>query len=351
MDLSQVYRFRLDWITSFVAVAQYGGFSAAAAALYRSQPRISIHVAELERALGVRLFDRSVHPAVLTPEGRAILPHAKAVLAHVQELCDGAASDGTARGEVRLAIYPSAAAFLLPELLVELRRLHPHVKLVLREGPTMALSELVLTGEADLAIRPVLPPVSTEKLAHKALWQEPLVAVVGSRHPFAGQDGVELDALAGMPLITIGEGEEQASSQFETNLVFEQAGLSPHVVFRSNQPQTLIALVRRGLGIGVTNSLAMTTSNLDGVRLVPIADAHCQREVALWWRTDQPRSVAATAVHEVVCGLPAPHGAAGQTHTMAPSSSSGGPPFIRTTRVRKPAMKQTTPTTTNQLGT
>jgi DNA-binding transcriptional LysR family regulator len=351
MDLSQVSRFRLDWITSFVAVAQYGGFSAAATALYRSQPRISIHVAELERALGVRLFDRSVHPAVLTPEGRAILPHARAVVAHVQELCDGAASDGTARGDVRLAIYPSAAAFLLPELLLELRRRHPHVKLVLREGPTVTLSEMLMTGEADLAVRPVLPPVPTDKLTHQTLWQEPLVAVVGSRHPLASRDGVELHALAGMSLITIGEGEEQASSQFETNLVFDQAGLSPHVVFRSNQPQTLVALVRRGLGIGVTNSLAMTTSNLDGVRLVPITDAHCPREVALWWRTDQPRSVAATAMHDMICGLPAPEGATGQAHTMAPSSSSGGPPFIRTTRVRKPAMKQTTPTTTNQLGT
>lgn len=348
MDLTQVYRFRLDWITSFVAVAQHGGFSAAAAALYRSQPRISIHVAELERALGVRLFDRSVHPAVLTPEGRAILPHAKAVLAHVQDLCDGAASDGTARGEVRLAIYPSAAAYLLPELLLELRQAHPHVKLALREGPTMALDGLLLAGDADLAIRPVMPPVGGDKLAHQVLWQEPLVAVVAGRHPLAGQPHVELDELAGMHLITIGEGEDQASSQFETNLVFEQAGLSPHVVFRSNQPQTLVALVRRGLGIGVTNSLAMTTSNLDGVRLVPIADSHCQREVALWWRTDRPRSLATSAVHDVVCGLPVPPVI---DQTIAPSSSSGGPPFMRTTRMRKPLMKATTPTKANQVGT
>ncbi|WP_084678036.1 LysR family transcriptional regulator [Actinopolymorpha alba] len=348
MDLAQIYRFRLDWIASFVAVARYGGFSAAAAALYRSQPRVSIHVAELERALGVKLFDRSVHPAVLTPEGRAALPHAEAVLHHVHELCNGAAADGSVRGDVRLAIYPSAAAFLIPDLLVELRQAHPHVKLALREGPTMALDELLLAGEADLAVRPVLPPVGSEKLAHAVLWHEPLVAVVGQRHPLATQTFVELDELAGMALITIGEGEEQASSQFETNLVFEQAGLSPQVVFRTNQPQTLVALVRRGLGIGVTNGLAMTTSNLDGVRLVRIADAHCEREVALWWRTDQSRSLAVSAVHEIICGLPEPSLAA---QTMAPSSSSGGPPFMRSTNARKPPMKATTPSSANHAGT
>lgn len=347
MDLSQIHRFRLDWITSFVAVARHGGFSAAAAALYRSQPRISIHVAELERVLGVRLFDRSVHPIVLTPEGRALLPHAEAVLLHVQQLCGGTPA-GSARGEVRLAIYPSAAAFLLPDLLVRLGRLYPQVKLGLREGPTVLLDELVLGGGADLAVRPVLPPVEGGKLDHSVLWDEPLVAVVRAHDPLAWQASVELNELAGLPLITIGEGEEEASPQFETNLAFDQAGLSPQVVFRSNQPQTLVALVRRGLGIGVTNALAMTTSNLEGVGLVPIADAHYQRDVALWWRSDQPRSPAVDAVRELIQTLPRPRPPA---QTIAPSSSSGGPPFIRRTSVRNPAMKATTPSTVNQLGT
>jgi DNA-binding transcriptional LysR family regulator len=307
MDLSQLYRYRLDWIASFAAVAEHGGFSAAASALYRSQPRISIHVAELERALGVKLFDRSTHPAVLTPEGRTVLPHARAVLEHVQALCDSAASaGGQVRGEVRLAIYPSASAYLLPELLVSLREAHPAVNLVLREGPTRALDELLLRGEADLAVRPVMPPVSGGRLAHAVMWREPLVAVVGAGHPLASEPFVQLGELADMQLITIGEQEDRTSSQFETNLVFDQAGLTPHVMFRTNQPQTLVALVRRGLGTGVTNCLAMSTSNLTGVRLVPIADTHCQREVALWWRTDETRSPATKAVHDLISSLPTP---------------------------------------------
>lgn len=308
MDLSPLYRYRLDWITSFVAVAQYGGFSAAAAALYRSQPRISIQVAELERALGVKLFDRSMHPAVLTPEGRIVLPHAEAVLRHVQALCnDASPADGAVHGEVRLAIYPSASAFLLPHLYARLRVVHPQIRVVLREGPTIALDELLLSGEADLAVRPVLPSVTGNRLAHSILWREPLVAVVAARDPLAAEAFVQLDELAGMQLITIGADEDHTSSQFETNQAFAQAGLSPQVVFRSNQPQTLIALVRRGLGTGVTNCLAMTTSNLDGVRLVPIADAHCQRETALWWRADQPLSPATAAVHALVAEIPPPH--------------------------------------------
>lgn len=303
-DLAGLYRYRLDWITSFVAVARHGGFSAAAGALYRSQPRISIHVGELERALGVKLFDRSTHPAVLTPEGRTVLPHAEAALAHVQALGDGGGRvDGSVRGEVRLAIYPSASAYLLPDLLAHLRRAHPHVRLVLREGATRALGDLLLSGEADLAVRPVLPPISGGKLARDALWREPLVAVVQADHPLAAESGVALAELSGIDLVTIGEAADPSASQFETHLAFEQAGLTPHVAFQTNQPQTLVALVRRGLGVGVTNELAMTTSNLDGVRLVPLADACCEREVALWWRGDQTRSPAVAAVHDVIASI------------------------------------------------
>ena len=74
MDLTAAYGFRMDWIVSFVAVARHGGFSAAAKATFRSQSRISEHIAELEKALGVQLFDRTTtRPDLLLPERRGAL--------------------------------------------------------------------------------------------------------------------------------------------------------------------------------------------------------------------------------------------------------------------------------------
>ena len=69
MDLAQAYRYRLDWIASFVAVAEYGGFSAAATALYRSQPRISIQIAELELRF-VEIEQRLGEERVVVEEAR-----------------------------------------------------------------------------------------------------------------------------------------------------------------------------------------------------------------------------------------------------------------------------------------
>jgi DNA-binding transcriptional LysR family regulator len=307
MDFRPCFRYRMDWIISFVAVAHHGGFSSAAKALYRSQPRVSSHVADLEQELGTRLLDRSVHPVRLTPEGRALLPHAEEILQRLNVLADLTAEGSrVVRGEVWLGVYPSAAAYLFPQAVRSLQRTHPQVRLVLREGPSIALSSALASGDVDLAIRPVLPLVNDDHVTSIVLWREPLVAVFRRDHPLAASACLRLDQLSALPLVTIGESRDDHARQFETNLAFANAGLSPNIAVQTNQPQTLVSLVRHGLGIGVTNSLAMTTANLDGVGLVPLADARCERVVALWWRTDHPRSPAVEAVRDAICAVPPP---------------------------------------------
>ncbi|WP_166351702.1 LysR family transcriptional regulator [Phytoactinopolyspora limicola] len=306
MNFANAFPYRLDWIVSFVAVARAGGFSAAAKAQHRSQPRISSHIGALERVLGATLFDRSVHPATLTPEGRALLPHAEDILARLAILGEvTGATGGTKRGVVRVGMYPSAAAFLYPPLVRRLRHAAPGVTAVLREGDTLALDTLLADGDIDLAVRPVLPPVRADQLAYRRLWSEPLVAVVPDGHPLSDDEATTLARLVGFPLVTIGE-PDSGERQFETNLAFLQAGLQPNIAFQTNQPQTLAALVRSGLGVGFTNRLAMTTTDHHGLVLVPVTAAHAERQVAVWWHAARPESPATTLVRDVIAVLPPP---------------------------------------------
>jgi DNA-binding transcriptional LysR family regulator len=299
-----VYQYRLEWVGSFVAVAEHGGFSAAAQASYRSQSRVSAHVARLEAALGARLFDRSAHPAALTPEGRAVLPHARAMLDHLGAARAVAAAVQGLTGEVRFGSYPSAAAYLYPRLVARLRERHPGVRVRLREGSTVELAEALARGDADLVVRPVLPEPAARALESRLLWTEPLVAVVADDDPLAGRAAVGLAELARRPLVTVGDGEAgEPRPRFESDLAFARAGVEPRVACQTNQPQTLVSLVRHGVGVGVTNRLAMTTSNLAGVRLVPLAGDVPGRRVAVWWRTGQAGSPVLDAVRDAVCAL------------------------------------------------
>jgi DNA-binding transcriptional LysR family regulator len=306
VDFRSIVNYHVEWIVAFVAVAQHGGFSAAAKALYRSQPRVSNHVAALEQELGVKLFDRSAHPAALTPEGRALLPHAQHILQRFAMLSDLGSEAGLVRGEVRVGTYPSAAAYLFPLAVRRLQRTHPEIRLILREGPSMALGAALATADVDLVVRPVMPLLSDDRMASTVLWREPLVAVVATAHRLAGAPYLRLAQLARFPLVTIGESADGVGRQFEANLAFAQAGLSPTIAFQTNQPQTLVSLVRHGLGVGVTNALAMTTANTDGVALIPLADALCERRVALWWRADDAASMAVETARKAIAAIPGP---------------------------------------------
>jgi DNA-binding transcriptional LysR family regulator len=304
MDWQEAFQYKLDWFTTFVAVAEQGGFSSAAVALHRSQSRISVHVAELERALDIKLFDRSVHPVVLTPEGRALLGPAKNLLSTLSSIGEFGRRSGAElpRAELRLGLYPSAASFLFPLLSRCLSAAHANLRLVLWEGSTVGLEEGLLEGEIDLAVRAVVPPPESSRLSQKLLWREPLVAVVPEKSPFG--DWVTLRALAREPLILIGDAFGRGGSRFEANRAFEEARLVPNVAHQTSEPQTLVALVRHGLGTGLTNALAMHVSNLDGVRLLRVSDTTIDRQVAIFWRTDQfdspARRLVFDAIREVV---------------------------------------------------
>lgn len=73
----------LDWLETFLAVVDRGGFTVASAHVHRSQSRVSAHIAALERELGVRLIDRSHRPAAVTSAGRLFAGHARQILAEV----------------------------------------------------------------------------------------------------------------------------------------------------------------------------------------------------------------------------------------------------------------------------
>ena len=176
----------MDWgsLSAFVAVAERGGFSAAAEQLHLTQPAVSKRIAQLEQVLDVRLFDRLGRQVVLTEAGRLLLPRARQMLAEAdaarRALQDLGQEIG---GRLSLATSHHVGLHRLPALLRRFTALHPKVALDIRFLDSEHAYAQVLQGEVELAVTtlgPTEPPLQAA-----TVWDDPLRFAVAPDHPLA----------------------------------------------------------------------------------------------------------------------------------------------------------------------
>ncbi len=281
----------------FVAVARRRHFTAAAAALHVAQPALSQQIRQLERELGIALFDRTGRRVRLTGAGEAFLVRAERVLAEVDSArTEMAEFAGLVRGRVVVGALPSLAEHQLPALVAGFHARHPGLELVLREENTAELLALVAAGEVDLALvhrgqAPGDTAGPTAPITLEPLFTEPLVAVAAPGHPFAARGPLPLTALRDEPFIL----SKPGSVIRDTILAAcAAAGLAPRVAFESGGQATVRALAAAGLGVAILPRSEAAAGGA-AVAVVDLAPPQLARTVALAWATDRYRPAAADA--------------------------------------------------------
>lgn len=185
MDASAAEGLTLDQLRLFLAVLDSGGFSAASRSLRRAQSAVSYGIANLERQLGVTLFDRSARKPALTPAGEELAAEARAVCAQVDRL--RAKAHGIAEGvEPRLAVAVDHV-FPLPALVAALRAFSetfPTVSLTLHTEVLGAVAEQVASGACSVGIGAAVPrwPEGVER---RPLARVTMLHVAAKAHPLA----------------------------------------------------------------------------------------------------------------------------------------------------------------------
>jgi DNA-binding transcriptional LysR family regulator len=184
----------LDAVRTFVAVADAGQFSEAAAGLSVSQQAVSKRVAALEKDLGVALFTRTPRGAELTVDGQAFLPHARELLRAEER---AAASVRPGRRPLRVDVINTHIA--PARLLRGFHRAHPRTPLeVVRLFDAGAAIEAVRTDVIDASFRAVtLPPRQVpDGIETARVFDEPIELLTGPGHPLAGAAAVPPAQLA-----------------------------------------------------------------------------------------------------------------------------------------------------------
>jgi DNA-binding transcriptional LysR family regulator len=185
-------------LEAFVAVAEEGGFSAAARRLRISQPALSQTINAMERRLGVELFVRSTTGVQSTEAGRALLDEARGILARCDQLLRAMARyTGQGGGVIRLGI-PYELAPAVHRALAKFAASYPDAKVEPRHLPMAEQLAALRSSELDVSLMQQVPP--GPDLDSMLVSREELGVLLSERlaERLAGPDGVRLDGLAGL---------------------------------------------------------------------------------------------------------------------------------------------------------
>ncbi len=280
----------LRHLAALEAVVRTGSFGRAARELGYTQSAVSQQIAQLERIVGQRLFDRPGGPRRVRPTeaGLLLLRHADAIVARLDAArADMAALREGAAGTLRVGIYQSVGARLLPALVRRFSTQWPRVGVHVREESDAAgLLRLLEHGELDLTFADLPLPEGPFEWAE--LLQDPYVLLVSARSDLAELDSAPpLRELAKLPLI--GRRSTGEPERFLAGRVTEL-----NVVFRTDDNGTLAALVAEGLGAAIEPRLVVDPRDR-GVKALPFGPRIPPRTIVLAWHRDRYRSPAAEA--------------------------------------------------------
>lgn len=233
----------------FLAVAEELHFGRAAQRLHMTQPPVTQAIAQLEKTLGVVLFDRTRRRVALTPAGEALLPEVRELLARAQALPVRARAAAAGElGRVRLAFVSTIGFERLPAWVREFRAECPEVALELVEATGDVQLEAFARGEIDAGLMLHSPGFAPPGLERLAVSEEPLVLALPARHPLARAQKLRLaDALA-EPLVIFPRRIVPSLHDAIFGL-YHAAGRAPQVAQEAIQMQTIVNLVWGGLGL------------------------------------------------------------------------------------------------------
>ena len=275
-----------------LAVAEELSFRRAAERCHVSQPALSAQLAELEVALGVRLFERDRRRVLVTAAGHELVGRARRVLLETDDLVESAKRwVDPLSGSLRLGVIPTVSPYLLPSAARALKRELPKLGLHWVEDRTETL--LRALDAALLALEAELGDVEVAVIG-----KDPFVLAAPHGHPLASKTTpVAAGELAGHAVLLLTDGHclrQQASS-------FCERARAEELEFRATSLSTLVQMVAAGAGVTLLPELSLATE-ASRARLVirRFKSPAPHRTLALVWRRRSPLGTALARVAGIV---------------------------------------------------
>jgi len=242
-------------LDTFCRVASLKSFSKAAEDLFLTQPTVSGHILTLEKSLSIRLFDRTGREVRLTKAGEIFYQYALKILASRKELINALSefSQGI-RGELSLGASTIPGEYLLPKLMGDFKKEHPHFAISLRIADTREIVQYVLEGIVEYGLTGA--KLNYSSLHYEKYTEDEIIVVSPPDHSLSRKKRVEMEDLLREPWIIR---EEGSGTQMAVEKMLRKRGKSLkqfHVGMEMGSTSSLKEGVKAGLGLAFISKRA-----------------------------------------------------------------------------------------------
>ena len=280
----------------FKALAHVLHYTQAAAQLHIAQPSLSYSIKELEKELGVKLFEKDSRHIRLTIYGEQFLSYVERALSMLdegvnvlQQMADHA------QQIVRLGYFHSISASLIPSIMLGFydQSANQNIRFQFEEATSFDLYQQLKKGELDLAFC----LHKDEELESVIIMRQPLYLAVPEYHPLADRKSVRFEDFAQEPIVML---DKPSSLRTQLDQIYKGYGVTPNVVFEVRECNTALQYVALRFGISILPQVP--TMENEKVAVIPIQDESQAfvRTVYFSWVKGRPVSPAAKRVREFI---------------------------------------------------
>lgn len=280
----------------FLAIGEELHFRRAAERLRVAQPHLSQHIKQLEDRIGVRLLDRTTRSVKLTYAGMQLLERCRFVLAQIDDavLATRRSAEGR-RGNLNIGFTETVSRNILPAVLGQFRRLHPHIDVALSYDGTAGQVEKLVDGRLHFGFLRL--PVHTRRLHTLTLAREGLIAALPRDHPLAMRSALALEDLQNEDFIRF---SPVLGVDFQEHVLSycQRAGFTPRAIMEASDTRSILNLVAAGFGVAIVPEYVKHNA-YPMISYKPLSEIPPVVDIALAWLPGDP-SPAHQAFRDVI---------------------------------------------------
>ena len=278
----------------FQTLAHVLHYTQAAAELHIAQPSLSYSIKELEKELGVKLFEKDSRHIKLTIYGEQFLPYAERILSMLDEGVNVLHQmAGSAQQIIRLGYFHSISASLIPSIMLDIygQDQNQNIRFQFAEAASFDLFQMLKKGELDFSFC----LHQDEELESVVVMRQPLYLAVPEHHPLAKRESVTFQDFAREPVVML---DKPSNLRTQLDRVYAKNGLTPNVVFEVRECNAALQYV--ALHFGVSGLPRVPAMENERVVVLPISDEDPAfiRTVYFSWMKGRPLSPAAKRVRD-----------------------------------------------------